>query len=87
MFSKRLNETRKTKGFTAQNMADQLGLALRSYQFYEGGKRSPSFDTLIKIADILDVSTDYLLCRDDFIQSRGVSSDGYPINLPENPIR
>ena len=87
MFSKRLNETRKTKGFTAQNMADQLGLALRSYQFYEGGKRSPSFDTLIKIADILDVSTDYLLCRDDFIQSRGVSSDGYPINLPKNPIR
>lgn len=86
MFAKRLNETRKSKGFTAQNMADKLCLALRSYQFYEGGKRSPSFDTLVKIADILDVSTDYLLCRDDFLQSRGVSSDGYPINLPKNPI-
>ena len=61
MFSKRLNETRKNKGFTAQKMADQLGLALRSYQFYEGGKRSPSLDTLVKIADILDVPTDYLL--------------------------
>ena len=67
MFSKRLNETRKNKGFTAQKMADQLGLALRSYQFYEGGKRSPSLDTLVKIADILNVSTDYLLCRDDFL--------------------
>ncbi len=87
MFSKRLNETRKSKGFTAQNMADKLGLALRSYQFYEGGKRSPSFETLIKIADILDVSTDYLLCRDDFINSRGVSADGYPINPPEYPTR
>ncbi len=85
MFSKRLNETRKSKGFTAQNMADKLQLALRSYQFYEGGKRSPSLDTLIKIADILDVSTDYLLCRDEFIQSRGVSADGYPINLPKYP--
>lgn len=85
MFSKRLNETRKGKGFTAQNMADKLGVALRSYQFYEGGKRSPSFDTLVKIADILNVSTDYLLCRDEFIQSRGVSADGYPINLPEYP--
>lgn len=87
MFSKRLNETRKAKGLTAQNMADRLELALRSYQFYEGGKRSPSFETLIKIADILDVSTDYLLCRDDFIQSRGVSSDGYPINPPGNPTK
>lgn len=85
MFSKRLNETRKNKGFTAQNMADQLGLALRSYQFYEGGRRSPSLDTLVKIADILNVSTDYLLCRDDFIHSRGVSSDGYPINPLGNP--
>lgn len=87
MFSKRLNQIRKSKGFTAQKMADQLGLALRSYQFYEGGKRSPSLDTLVQIADILDVSTDYLLCRDDFIHSRGVSSDGYPISLQENPIR
>lgn len=85
MFSKRLNETRKSKGFTAQNMADLLGLALRSYQFYEGGRRSPSLDTLVKIADILDVSTDYLLCRDDFICSRGVSADGFPINPPKNP--
>ncbi len=87
MFPKRLNETRKNKGFTAQKMADQLGLALRSYQFYESGKRSPSLDTLIAIADILNVSTDYLLCRDEFIHSRGVSADGYPINPPENPIK
>ncbi len=87
MFSKRLNETRKNKGFTAQKMADQLGLALRSYQFYEGGKRSPSLDTLVKIADILNVSTDYLLCRDDFIHSRGVSSDECPINPQESPTK
>ncbi len=85
MFSKRLNETRKLKGYTAQNMADFLGLALRSYQFYESGKRSPSLGTLVKIADILDVSTDYLLCRDDFIQSHGVSSDVYPVYPQENP--
>ncbi len=85
MFSKRLNETRKAKGFTAQKMADQLGLALRSYQFYEGGRRSPSLDTLVKIADILNVSTDYLLCRDEFIHSRGVSADGYPVNPQGNP--
>ncbi len=68
-----------------KKMADQLGLALRSYQFYEGGRRSPSLDTLVKIADILNVSTDYLLCRDEFIHSRGVSADGYPVNPQGNP--
>lgn len=85
MFSKRLNETRKNKGFTAQKMADQLGLALRSYQFYEGGKRSPSLDTLVKIADILNVPTDYLLGRDDYLKSLGVSVDEYQTNLPDSP--
>lgn len=85
MFPKRLNETRKSKGFTAQKMADFLGLALRSYQFYESGKRSPSLETLVAIADILDVSVDYLLCRDEFIRSRGVSADGYPINPQASP--
>jgi len=77
MFATRLNSIRKSKGFTAQAMADQLGMLLRSYQFYEAGKRSPSLDTLVKIADILDVPTDYLLGRDEFLKSHGVSVDDY----------
>lgn len=75
MFPKRLNETRKNKGFTAQQMSEKLSIGLRSYRNYESGDRFPSLDTLVKIADILDVSTDYLLCRDEFIQSHAISSD------------
>ncbi len=77
MFSKRLNETRKAKGITAQQMADHLKMEIRSYRNYESGDREPSFDTLIRLADILQVPTDYLLCRDDFLQSLGVSVDEY----------
>ncbi len=66
-FGKRLNLARKNQGLTAQKMADILGVALRSYRFYESDYRQPSFDILIKIADTLDISTDYLLCRDDFL--------------------
>ena len=69
MFSDRLRELRKESGFTAQYMADKLELSLRAYQFYESGKREPSLQTLVKIADILIVSTDYLLCRDDWIRT------------------
>lgn len=66
-FGKRLNQIRKEHGLTAQNMADDLGIGLRSYRAYESGDREPYFETLVKIADILNVSTDYLLCRDEFL--------------------
>ncbi len=75
MFSKRLNETRKLKHITAQQMADALSMGLRSYRNYESGNRFPSPETLIKIADILDVSIDYLMGRDDFLKAHGVFFD------------
>ena len=66
-FGERLNQARKEHGRTAQNMAEMLGIGIRSYRAYESGDREPYFSTLIKIADYLDVSTDYLLCRDEFL--------------------
>ena len=65
MFSERLNQTRKSKGITAQQMADHLSMGLRAYRNYESNDRSPSLETLVKIADKLEVSTDYLLGRTD----------------------
>ena len=67
---------RKEKGLTQQKMADFLNIGLRAYQKYEQGERSPSIDCLVDIADIFDVSLDYLLCRDDFIKSHATSSGG-----------
>lgn len=69
MFGKRLNEIRKEKGFTAQQMADKLQTGIRNYRKYESGDAKPSIDALIVIADMLDVSTDYLLGRDAFIKN------------------
>jgi len=64
MFNIRLNQTRKEKGCTAQQMADNLSIGLRAFRLYESGHRSPNLEMLAKIADILEVSTNYLLCRD-----------------------
>ena len=66
-FGKRLNQVRKTRNVTAQTMASIVGIGLRSYRAYESDDRQPSFDILLKIADYLDVSIDYLLCRDEFL--------------------
>lgn len=64
-FGKRLNKIRKQRGRTAQQMADMLGIGLRSYRAYESDDREPSFANLVKIAESLDVSTDYLLGLDE----------------------
>lgn len=76
---------RMKRHFTQPQLADMLNIALRTYQGYEGETRSPSLDTLVKIADILNVPTDYLLGRDEFLHSLGVSVDEYQINLPDSP--
>lgn len=64
MFNKRLRECRMAKKLTQQNIADHLQVTLNSYQKYEQGTREPSFATLVALADLFEVTTDYLLCRE-----------------------
>ena len=85
MFSVRLNEMRKNKGFTALFMANSLGMHIRAYRKYESAHSSPPIETLVKIADILDVSTDYLLCRDAFVERHGLSGrPGFTNTFPDS---
>ena len=75
MFGNRLNRVRKSQGFTAQQMADSVDVGLHSYRKYESNDRQPSYEILIKLADKLNVSVDYLLCRDNFLQVHEDFSD------------
>ena len=75
MFGKRLRAARMFRKYTQQAMADMLSCTLNSYQKYEQGERFPSFDSLVLLADFLCVPTDWLLGRDEFLQSLGVSVD------------
>lgn len=77
MFNKRLRAARMKRKYTQQHMADALNISLNAYQKYEQAERSPSLDCLVQIADILAVPTDFLLCRDEFLTSLGVSVDEY----------
>lgn len=64
-FPMRLKEARKRKKLMQKEMAEYLGMTPRSFQQYEGGKRRPDYETLVAIADYLNVTTDYLLGRTD----------------------
>lgn len=59
-------ELRTEKGLTQQQMADLLGIKYReSYSKYELGKLEFNNEMLVTLADYFDVTTDYLLGRED----------------------
>lgn len=59
--SRILKDLRIQKKMSRQELAKILELSESAVAKYEEGQRSPDLDTLIKIARVFDVSTDYLL--------------------------
>lgn len=70
-FHERLKEMRKIRKKTQRFMAESLDINIRHYQKYESGDVWPVLDKLVMIADLLDCSADYLLCRDQWLESHG----------------
>lgn len=75
MFGKRLRAARIARKFTQQYVADTLEMTVNAYQKYEQSERSPSLETLVKLANLFNVPTDWILGRDDYLESLGVSVD------------
>lgn len=63
IFGKRLREVRKSKKITQQELADRLGIKRNTYSDWENGKTEPTFEILVKLADLFDVSLDWLFGR------------------------
>ncbi|MCL2860783.1 MAG: helix-turn-helix domain-containing protein [Firmicutes bacterium] len=64
-FSKRIKELRENDGLSLRDLAEDISINHSTIANWERGFREPPFDTLIKIADYFDVTTDYLLGRTD----------------------
>ncbi len=60
-FSERLKELRKQAHLTQVELAGRLGIVQSSYADWERGKKKPTQDNLVKIAQVLNVSVDYLV--------------------------
>lgn len=76
-FNQRLKHARMAVKLTQKEVAKHLGMTPNAYQKYELGTSEPNLSKLVKLADLFMVSTDYLLCRDEFIQSREAFSDEF----------
>lgn len=66
-FKNRLIELRKNKKWYQTDVAEKIGVARATYGAYEQGNRQPDFETLERLADLYNVSVDYLLGRDNRI--------------------
>ncbi len=63
ILAQRLKQCRKEKGFTQWQVAVYCDISEKTYQNYELMTREPKLELLIKIADLYEVSLDYLVGR------------------------
>jgi transcriptional regulator with XRE-family HTH domain len=65
ILSERLRQCRKDAGLTQAQLAIYADITEKAYQNYEALRREPKLEILVRIADTLDVSLDYLVGRSD----------------------
>lgn len=66
IFQERLTELRKLNHMTQRQVSQTLNISQPSYIRYENGSAEPNLENLVRLADLFDVSVDYLLGRSDY---------------------
>lgn len=64
MIGKRVKELRIEKGLSQQELGTAIGVTKVSICGYENGTRLPNLEKLVKLADALETTTDFLLGRE-----------------------
>lgn len=64
-FALYLKGLREARQLTQTRLAELIGVSPRVYNRWENGVATPHFDTVVKIADILEVSLDTLAGRSE----------------------
>lgn len=58
-----LKNERKKHKLTQQDIANHLNITREAYTLYETGKNIPTTENILKLANLYNCSTDYLLGR------------------------
>ena len=67
MLSKQIAQLRKNIGMSQAQLAKQLNISPSTIGMYEQGRRVPALDMLITMANLFNVSLDYLVTGSEFI--------------------
>src|SRR6266403_349668 len=76
LFQERLKAARDLRKWSQGDLAAAAGMPPSSIAHFETGSRKPSFDTLRRLANALEVTTDYLLGR---VDDPGLAEAGDPL--------
>lgn len=57
----RIKELRKERGWSQAELGEKVGTDSQRISRYENGRITPSVDALVRLADVLDASVDYLV--------------------------
>lgn len=66
LFSKRIKELRIENSLTQKQLAEILFIDRTAVSGWETKNKQPDYETLIKLAKLFNVSTDYLLGLEEF---------------------
>lgn len=80
MFTERFVEMLQNNGITAYRVAKDTGISQGLMGEYKNGLKFPTIQNLVKIADYLNCSTDYLLGRTDIVE---VNEKEKPLSIAE----
>lgn len=64
-FGERVKQLRLSAGMTQEQLAERIWVTKAAISNYELSERNPSPETIIKIAGVFGVTTDYLLGLED----------------------
>ena len=81
-FGNRVRAARECLGITQEDLAARVGMSPSHMSIVERGVKVPRMDTVVKLANELDVSADFLL-QDSITQSRNNQLLSSIMELPE----
>ena len=69
-FCERMRYLKESRGYTYSDIAKNLNLQPRMIKNYVSGESNPSYNALIALADMFDVSLDYICGRSEIMKRR-----------------
>lgn len=59
--SERIQQLRKQKGYSQEDLADKLGVSRQAVSKWESRQSTPELDKIIALSQLFNISTDYIL--------------------------
>lgn len=85
IFGNRLKQERLRLRLSQEDVGCKANISKQTVSHYERGNKNPTVETLAKLADIFDCSTDYLLGRtddrDNLVYSGNVDGHNYKLEI------